>query len=250
MASRSQLPALRSLRPASPPLPTQCTCSYQRNFKQVVLRRPYSNRHSAIHHLNTNPRTPSLRETSRSIKNRIEDTPVHLPTMRPSSLLASVCAALAVHAAPQSAEIYIQAISSSSQASPLPLAEISYDLTALASSSILSYEAPEVPESAGLVRIGIYDPKTKTWISGTTVASTENFAKGYSPTITVNVNQEGHVMSAAVKGVQIDAGQTRDFGPKVVVLTEGEGAQPVLNKPIVLTEGKKVVEDEKTFLQK
>ncbi|KAG5935864.1 hypothetical protein E4U60_002905 [Claviceps pazoutovae] len=170
--------------------------------------------------------------------------------MRPSSLFASVFAALAVHAAPQSAEIYIQAISSSSQASPLPLAEISYDLTALASSSILSYEAPEVPDSAGLVRIGIYDPKTKIWISGTTVASTENFAKGYSPTITVNVNQEGHVMSAAVKGVQIDAGQTRNFGPKVVILTEGEGAQPVLNKPVVLTEGKKIVEDEKTFLQK
>ncbi|KAG6091554.1 hypothetical protein E4U30_006721 [Claviceps sp. LM220 group G6] len=207
-------------------------------------------REDAIHHLITNSRTPSSREPPRSIKNRIEDTPVQIPTMRPSSLLASVCAALAVHAAPQSAEIYIQAISSSSQASPLPLAEISYDLTALASSSILSYEAPEVPDSADLVRIGIYDPKTKTWTSGTTVASTENFAKGYSPTITVNVNQEGHIMSAAVKGVQIDAGQTRDFGPKVVVLTEREGAQPVLNKPIVLTEGKKVVEDEKTFLQK
>ncbi|KAG6122307.1 hypothetical protein E4U14_007771 [Claviceps sp. LM454 group G7] len=207
-------------------------------------------REDAIHHLITNSRTPSSREPPRSIKNRIEDTPVQIPTMRPSSLLASVCAALAVHAASQSAEIYIQAISSSSQASPLPLAEISYDLTALASSSILSYEAPEVPDSAGLVRIGIYDPKTKTWTSGTTVASTENFAKGYSPTITVNVNQEGHIMSAAVKGVQIDAGQTRDFGPKVVVLTEREGAQPVLNKPIVLTEGKKVVEDEKTFLQK
>ncbi|KAG6026524.1 hypothetical protein E4U41_001251 [Claviceps citrina] len=170
--------------------------------------------------------------------------------MRPSSLLSAACAALAVHAAPQSAEIYIQAISSTPQP-PLPLAEISYDLVALASSSsVLSYNAPELPESARLIRVGVYNKKTKTWTSGTTAASTENFAKGYSPTILVNVNHKGDVVSAALKGVRIDAGQTRDFGPKVVVLTEGKGAQPVLNKPVVVTEGKKVEEDERTFLQK
>ncbi|KAG5996775.1 hypothetical protein E4U43_002800 [Claviceps pusilla] len=177
--------------------------------------------------------------------------------MRPSSFLSSVCAAaLAVHAAPQSTEIYIQAISSPPEA-PLPLAEITYDLAALASSSssssaaaVLSYDSPEIPESARLVRVGVYDKASKTWTSGTTVASTENFAKGYSPTIVVNVNHEGRVVSAALKGVQVDAGQTRDFGPKVVVLTEGEGAQPVLNKPVVVTEGEKVEVDERSFLQK
>ncbi|GAB0137740.1 hypothetical protein EsDP_00005994 [Epichloe bromicola] len=170
--------------------------------------------------------------------------------MRPSSVISTVCAAIAVQAAPQSAEIYIQAISSTPHQTPHPLAEISYDLAALASSSVLSYDAPELPESSSLIRVGVYDKKTKSWTSGTTVASTENFAKGYSPTIMVNVNHKGHVVSAALKGVQIDAGQTRDFGPKVVVLTEGKGAQPALNKPVVLTEGEKVEEEEKSFLQK
>ncbi|KAG5925944.1 hypothetical protein E4U42_003797 [Claviceps africana] len=169
--------------------------------------------------------------------------------MRPSSFLPWACAALAIHAAPQSIEIYIQAISSPPEA-PLPLAEISYDLAALASSAVVSYEAPEIPDHVRLIRVGVYDKGSNTWTSGTTVASTENLAKGYSPTIVVNVNREGYVASAALKGVQVDAGQTRDFGPKVVVLTEREGAQPVLNKPVVLTEGKKVVEDERSFLQK
>ncbi|KAG6010979.1 hypothetical protein E4U21_000006 [Claviceps maximensis] len=174
--------------------------------------------------------------------------------MRPSSFLFSICAALVVHAAPQSTEIYIQPIishpSPQAPSSPLPLAEISYDLVALASAAIVSYESPEIPESASLIRIGVYDTGSKTWTSGTTVASTENLAKGYSPTIVINVNHEGHVVSAALKGVQIDAGQTRDFGPQVVVLTDREGAQPMLNKPVVMTEGKKVDVDERSFLQK
>ncbi|KAG5972983.1 hypothetical protein E4U55_000684 [Claviceps digitariae] len=172
--------------------------------------------------------------------------------MRPSTLLSSACAALAVHASPHTTEIYIQPISPSSQppSPPLLLAELSYDLAALASPRVLWYESPEIPESASLIRVGVYHQGSKTWTSGTTVASTENLAKGYSPTIVVNVNQEGHVVSAALKGVQIDAGQTRDFGPKVVVLTEREGAQPVLNKPVVVTEGKKVEVDERSFLQK
>lgn len=172
--------------------------------------------------------------------------------MRTTILLSALCAALTIHANPQTAEISIQPISSSHPQAPLPFASISYDLAALDSSTITSYDAPDIPESSSLVRIGVYDPKVKSWLSGTTVASTENFAKGYSPTITVSVNSRGDVLSAALKGVQIDAGQTRDFGPKVVVLTEGRGPQPVLNKPVVVSkDGKKVEEEvEKTFLQK
>ncbi|KIE04007.1 cyclin-dependent protein kinase regulator pho80, partial [Metarhizium majus ARSEF 297] len=172
--------------------------------------------------------------------------------MRTTILLSALCAALIIHANPQTAEISIQPISSSHPQAPLPFASISYDLAALDSSTITSYDAPDIPESSSLVRIGVYDPKVKSWLSGTTVASTENFAKGYSPTITVSVNSRGDVLSAALKGVQIDAGQTRDFGPKVVVLTEGRGPQPVLNKPVVVSkDGKKVEEEvEKTFLQK
>jgi hypothetical protein len=171
--------------------------------------------------------------------------------MRTTTLAAAVCAALTIHAAPQTAQLSLQPISSQPPA-PVPFASISYDIASPDSSTITDYDAPDIPESSSLVRIGIYDARSRSWLSGTTVASTENFAKGYSPTITVSVNSQGSVLSAALKGVQIDAGQTRDFGPKVVVLAQGKGPQPVLNKPVVVSkEGKKAEqEEEKTFLQK
>lgn len=173
--------------------------------------------------------------------------------MRITAFLSALCAAAAVHADPRSAQIYIQPITSSSSAqAPSPLAEVSYDPAALGLSSVVSYEAPEIPAAARLVRIGLYDAKARTWTSGTTVAAADNFSKGYSPNIVLSTDGSGAVVSASCKGVAIDAGQTRDFGPKVVVLPETRGKQPQLNKPVVLSpEGKKVEpEPEKSFLQK
>lgn len=174
--------------------------------------------------------------------------------MRIATLLSALCAVRAVIAQQRTAQVYIQPLSSTSK--PQPLAEISYDPAALASSSIVSYDAPEFDDdgsdsSSSLVRIGLYDTKSSSWVSGTTVASSENFGKGYAPNLLLSVDARGEVLSAAVKGVRIDAGQTRDFGPKAVVLVETKGKQPDLNKPVVLSpEGKKVEEEEKTFLQK
>lgn len=186
--------------------------------------------------------------------------------MRITTVLSALCAAAAVRADPRTAQIYIQPIPSSPSSSsstlppPAPLAEIAYDTVALSASSIVSYDAPEIPDEAALVRIGLYDAKSRSWISGTTVASAENFAKGYSPNIVVTVDAAtaaaggagGEVVSVSCKGVAIDAGQTRDFGPQVVVIPQARGAQPTLNKPVVLSrEGKTVEpEQEKTFLQK
>ncbi|UNI20324.1 hypothetical protein JDV02_006422 [Purpureocillium takamizusanense] len=179
--------------------------------------------------------------------------------MRITTVLSALCAAAVVRAEPRTAQIYIQPVPSFSSSSfssthpPTPLAEISYDTVALSASSIVSYDAPEIPDEAALVRIGLYDAKSRSWISGTTVASTENFAKGYSPNIVVTVTAGGgEVVSVSCKGVAIDAGQTRDFGPQVVVIPQARGAQPTLNKPVVLSrEGKTVEpEQEKTFLQK
>lgn len=170
--------------------------------------------------------------------------------MRFATLLSALCAVKAVTAQQRTAQLYLQPLSADSK--PEPLAEISYDPAAVGSSSIVSYEPPELDEStASLVRIGLYDKKTSQWISGTTVASSENFSKGYAPNFILNVDARGELLSAAVKGVKIDAGQTRDFGPQAVVLVEAKGKQPELNKPIVLSpEGRKVEEVEKTFLQK
>lgn len=59
-------------------------------------------------------------------------------------------------------------------------------------------------------------------------------------------------MGATVKSSRIDAGQTRDFGPKVKVRRVGRGVAPELNRPVVLSaEGKlEEPEVEKTMLQK
>ncbi|CAM1510411.1 Fc.00g007460.m01.CDS01 [Cosmosporella sp. VM-42] len=171
--------------------------------------------------------------------------------MKVTTLLSNICAAVLVAADQRTAQIYIQPITSTLD-TPQPLAEIAYDPLSLASSSIISYEAPEIPERSSLARIGLYDSKSKSWIAGTTATSADTFSKGYSPNLILTVDEKGEVLSVAVKGVRIDAGQTRDFGPKAVVLVETKGKQPELNKPVVLSPGgKKVAEEpEKSLLQK
>lgn len=153
-------------------------------------------------------------------------------------------------ATPKTVEVSIQPVEVA--AKPATLAGIAFDLASAEEPSIESYEAPDLPEDTKTVRIGLYDKKAKAWTSGTTVASVENFSKGYSPHIILSVDGQGQVVSAALKGVRIDAGQTRDFGPKAIVLGTTKGTQPQLNKPITLSaEGKKLpAEPEKTFLQK
>ena len=196
--------------------------------------------------------------------------------MRPTTLLSALAAAAAVAADTRTAKVYVQPVAAtpSSPHPPALLAEIAYDPLALSPAAMLSYEAPDLPEDAALVRIGLYDDEAGRWISGTTAASVDNFAKGYSPNIMLTVDATpaapaaadaddadaatplmvgtGDVVSVACKGVAIDAGQTRDFGPQVVVLPEARGAQPVLNEPVVLSrEGGRVQpEQDKTFFQK
>lgn len=171
--------------------------------------------------------------------------------MRFTTLITAFCAATLTSADQRTVQVYIQPVHASIS-KPAPLAEIAYDTVALSTSSIVSYEAPDIPEAATLVRIGLYDTKLARWLAGTTVAAADNFSKGFAPNVVLSVDTHGEVLSAAVKGVRIDAGQTRDFGPKAVVLPESPGKQPELNKPVVLSPtGQKVVpEAEKTFLQK
>ncbi|KAI1805724.1 hypothetical protein F4811DRAFT_514092 [Daldinia bambusicola] len=175
--------------------------------------------------------------------------------MKISSVFSGLAAlALASAAsADRTAAIYIQPVTASSPVpAPAPLAEIRYDSAAAApEASIVSYEAPELPEGAQLVRVGVYDAAGKRWASSTSVASVDNFGKGYSPTLILSVDQAGEPFGAALKGVRIDAGQTRDFGPQAMLLVTEPGRQPELNKPIVLSpEGTTVVPEEKTFFQK
>lgn len=175
--------------------------------------------------------------------------------MRIFPLAAYLGAASVVVAEARTANVYIQPLGSSS--APALLAGLTYDSSApdtASSASVASYEAPDLPESTELVRVGIYDTNRKKWTGSTSVASAENFAKGYSPHFVLSVDGtsgEEVVLGASIRGVRIDAGQTRDFGPQASLLLTSRGKQPDLNKPIVLSpEGKKVEKEEKTFLQK
>lgn len=64
--------------------------------------------------------------------------------------------------------------------------------------------------------------------------------------------EQGEVLGVSVKGSRLDAGASREFGPKVVVRGTQKGGEPVLNRPVVLSaEGKvEVPVVEKTMLQK
>lgn len=170
--------------------------------------------------------------------------------MRISSLLSALCAASLASAAARTVEVSIQPVEAS--AKPAPLAAITFDITTQESATVDAYDAPDLPEDTKTVRVGVYDSKAKTWMSSTTVASVDNFSKGFSPNIILSTDSKGQVVSVALKGVAIDAGQTRDFGPKAIVLMPSRGTQPQLNKPVTLSaEGKKIPEEqEKTFLQK
>ncbi|KAK0639289.1 hypothetical protein B0T16DRAFT_422833 [Cercophora newfieldiana] len=197
-------------------------------------------------------RYPQSQSTATCRAEPFQPTKMKLTTLL-SALLAGAAAATTV-------PIFIQPITVPETA-PALLIEISHDTPSTSTdpttppqiaTEVLSYEAPEIPEGAKLVRIGAYDSKSGKWASSTTVVSVENFGKGYSPHFVLSLDANGQdLLGVAVKGVRVDAGYTRDFGPQVKVVVAGRGKQPELNKPVVLSpEGKKVVVEEKTFLQK
>jgi hypothetical protein len=201
---------------------------------------------------------------------------MRLPALLSALLAGAATVALASEESTRTAAIYIQPLADPSTP-PSLLAEVAIpDIDPPSSSTpnpqeddngpttveVLSYAAPELPDDEdsttpnhhnnNLVRIGIYSPSTRTWLSSTSVASTANFAKGYAPHFAVTVDGDGAYVGVVCRGVAIDAGVTRDFGPQAVVLRTAPGAQPALGKPVVLSpEGRKVEEGaEKSFLQK
>ncbi|OBT69487.1 hypothetical protein VE03_01003 [Pseudogymnoascus sp. 23342-1-I1] len=132
-----------------------------------------------------------------------------------------------------------------------PLAHIQYDPTTL-EAVIASYDSPDVAPGAGLARVGIYDKAANVWASSTSILSMENFTKGYAPVITLSIGPDGDVIGVSCKSEKIDAGHTRDFGPKVTIRKTADGKTPNLNRPIALSKEGKVEEEvpEKTFMQK
>jgi hypothetical protein len=149
-----------------------------------------------------------------------------------------------------STTVYIQSVEASSTP-VIPLAEIKYNPSTL-SAEIVSFDAPELSPESKLIRVGTYDVLTSTWKSSTSTTSAESFAKGYSPTLVLSLDAQGGVIGISLKSGKIDAGQTRDFGPKVKVLKTAKARAPALNRAVVLTPEGKLEElvPEKTLLQK
>lgn len=173
--------------------------------------------------------------------------------MRLPILLLGLCAQIFTASASSeftdSTTVYIQPIDSTSPASPL--AEIKYNPSTL-DAELVSFEAPELPPDAKLVRIGVYDAATSAWKSSTSMTSTESFSKGYRPTLVLSLDAQGDVLGVTCKSGKIDAGQTRDFAPGVMLRKMAKAKQPELNRPVVLSKEGKVEQpvEEKTFLQK
>jgi hypothetical protein len=137
---------------------------------------------------------------------------------------------------------------------PVPfvhLAEIQYDPSTL-SAEFASYDAPELSSKVKLVRIGTCDTATHVWKSSTSITSAESFNKGYAPVIILSLDTHGSVIGVTCKSSKVDAGQTRDFGPKVKVVKMTKGKKPDLNRPVVVSKEGTVEGEvpEKTMLQK
>ena len=149
-----------------------------------------------------------------------------------------------------STTVYIQSVESS--ATPvIPLAEIKYNPSTL-SAELTSFDLPELDPEDKLLRVGVYDVSTSSWKSSTSTTSAESFGKGYSPTLVLSLDAQGGVIGVSLKSAKIDAGQTRDFGPKVKVLKTMKAPTPALNRAVVLSPEGKLEEPvvEKTMLQK
>ena len=133
----------------------------------------------------------------------------------------------------------------------IPLAEIQYDSFTL-SAEFVTFDAPELSSEANLIRIGVCDTATQVWKSSTSITSVDSFSKSYAPNIVLSLDIHGDVIGVTFKGFKVDAGQTRDFGPKVKVVKMTKGKRPELNRPVVVSkEGTEEGEvPEKTMLQK
>jgi hypothetical protein len=172
--------------------------------------------------------------------------------MRFFAILVALCAPVFAASSEliDSTTVYIQSVESSSTP-VIPLAEIKYNPSTL-SAELISFDAPELSPESKLLRVGVYDVASSSWKSSTSTTSAQNFAKGYSPTLVLSLDAQGGVIGVSLKSGKIDAGQTRDFGPKVKVLKTAKATAPALNRAVVLSAEGKLEEPvpEKTMLQK
>ncbi|GLI80057.1 hypothetical protein PoHVEF18_008405 [Penicillium ochrochloron] len=141
---------------------------------------------------------------------------------------------------------------------PTTLARVAYDPTSL-KSNILSYNPPKPnPDSHAdgldLIRLGLYTAtpsNPKQW-SGSLVSLSSLTGAEYAPTLRLHLgpgpkSEVYHVSVAAFEPVSQNGGE-----PSVELVVSEAGAQPHLNRPVVVRPDGQSVEEvpEKTLIQK
>ncbi|KAK5200745.1 hypothetical protein LTR16_005046 [Cryomyces antarcticus] len=144
-------------------------------------------------------------------------------------------------------------------ASSTPLARISYSYPSL-NASIDSWTPPSPPTAksktgrsgAGdtdLIRIGFHDPVKQHWRG--VVTSAASFEPQFQRRVSLHVDGNGVVFHVGVAAWRAAGGDGKQE-PEVEVVPVRRGPEPVLDKPVVVSEDGKVegAVAEKTFLQK
>ncbi|KAF8544440.1 hypothetical protein BDD12DRAFT_801138 [Trichophaea hybrida] len=133
-----------------------------------------------------------------------------------------------------------------SASTPTPLGTVSFNPRSLTGTYTPFNAATDALSESELVRVGIVDAKTGSWISGSVTTGGLVSRKKGGVGITVRVDGAGNVWHVEF------ADDAAAVEPKVSVVKSMSGVLPQLNKPIVLNPDGRIPEPvvEKTFLQK
>lgn len=151
--------------------------------------------------------------------------------------------------------IYTQSLPSGERSSaalpaPAPIAQIDYDASTFAA-SLTSYNPPTgAYTSQHLLRIGLLDTPTNKWKG--VVTSAASFADEYRKKFVLHVDERGEIYHVGFGTSGRGKSSTEDNDVEIEIVTRVKGAQPALNKPVILNAEGKIEgkEPEKTFLQK
>ncbi|CBX99855.1 hypothetical protein LEMA_P074440.1 [Plenodomus lingam JN3] len=148
-----------------------------------------------------------------------------------------------------SVTLYVSSVPTTSDpsiSSPIPLAQIEYDVEQSAG-TLASYTPPTGSYASDhLLRVGLSDSKSAAWRG--IVTSAASFSEQYRKKFIIHVDEMGEPIHVGFGTSAKGSGQEIE----IEIVKRSAGPKPVLNKPIVLNADGKLdsKEPEKTFLQK
>ena len=141
---------------------------------------------------------------------------------------------------------------------PAPFLKVSYNPESHTYSTS-DYQPPAAPPHASdddtqeLIRIGLYDAKTKQWTG--VLTHTSAFRPGQASTVTLHLDDKGDVQHAGFRSTGVKQQDPEAKGAEAIqvrLVTAQAGPEPHVNKPVMVdAEGKEpVVEVQKSLLQR